>query len=72
MYEAEFVRQATGGTSEDKDEPLRLACAALFKALCGKLDAMSRFHFAPKPVVEDMTVKSEVGRGGVTGLGGIG
>ncbi|PNG99985.1 U3 small nucleolar ribonucleoprotein MPP10 [Tetrabaena socialis] len=52
--------ETAGGTSEDKDERLRLEAKGLFKALCFKLDALSRFHFAPKPVVEDMTIRSEV------------
>lgn len=56
-------RQVAGGTAEDKDEKLRQEARQLFKALCGKLDALTRFHFAPKPVIEDMTVKSEVGGG---------
>ncbi len=61
LYEQDYVRQVTGGTVEDKDEKLRQEAKALFKALCGKLDALCRFHFAPKPLVEDMTVRSEVG-----------
>ncbi|KAG2498501.1 hypothetical protein HYH03_003752 [Edaphochlamys debaryana] len=60
LYEQDYVRQVAGGTAEDKDEKLRLEAKALFKALCGKLDALSRFHYAPKPVVEDMTVRTEV------------
>ncbi|KXZ52900.1 hypothetical protein GPECTOR_8g28 [Gonium pectorale] len=60
LYEQDYVRQVAGGTAEDKDEKLRAEARALFKALSFKLDALSRFHFAPKPVVEDMTVRSEV------------
>ncbi|KXZ52911.1 hypothetical protein GPECTOR_8g29 [Gonium pectorale] len=59
LYEQDYVRQVAGGTAEDKDEKLRAEARALFKALSFKLDALSRFHFAPKPVVEDMTVRSE-------------
>ncbi|GFR43851.1 hypothetical protein Agub_g4977, partial [Astrephomene gubernaculifera] len=60
LYEQDYVRQVAGGTTEDKDERLRGEAKALFKALCFKLDALSRFHFAPKPVVEEMAVRSEV------------
>ncbi|PNW79886.1 hypothetical protein CHLRE_08g370601v5 [Chlamydomonas reinhardtii] len=60
LYEQDYVRQVAGGTSEDKDDKLRAECRTLFKALCAKLDALSRFHFAPKPVIQDMTVKAEV------------
>lgn len=32
----------------------------LFKALCSRLDALSHFNFAPKPVIEDMGVRADV------------
>nr|XP_009794923.1 PREDICTED: U3 small nucleolar ribonucleoprotein protein MPP10-like [Nicotiana sylvestris]XP_016438814.1 PREDICTED: U3 small nucleolar ribonucleoprotein protein MPP10-like [Nicotiana tabacum] len=32
----------------------------LFKKLCLKLDALSHFHFTPKPVIEDMSVQANV------------
>ncbi|CAN6362181.1 unnamed protein product [Urochloa humidicola] len=32
----------------------------LFKKICLKLDALSHFHFAPKPVIEDMSVQANV------------
>jgi U3 small nucleolar RNA-associated protein MPP10 len=51
------VQQATGFTAPDKQEPLRRQAAALFKELCGKLDALSSFAFAPKPVVEELEVR---------------
>ncbi|KAK2630813.1 hypothetical protein QOZ80_UnG0725130 [Eleusine coracana subsp. coracana] len=33
---------------------------ALFKRICLKLDALSHFHFAPKPVIEDMSIQTNV------------
>jgi U3 small nucleolar RNA-associated protein MPP10 len=65
VYEADYVRAAAaaGGAGgmvvEDKQEPLRREARALFKALCGKLDALSAFHFTPKPVVEELEVRWE-------------
>ncbi|XP_071733923.1 M phase phosphoprotein 10 [Rutidosis leptorrhynchoides] len=32
----------------------------IFKKLCLKLDALSHFHFAPKPVIEDMSIQTNV------------
>ncbi|GER27074.1 U3 small nucleolar ribonucleoprotein protein mpp10 [Striga asiatica] len=32
----------------------------LFKKLCIKLDALSHFHFSPKPVIEDMSIQANV------------
>ncbi|GIL47167.1 hypothetical protein Vafri_4051, partial [Volvox africanus] len=60
LYEQDYVRKVMGGSTEDKDEKLRKEARTIFKLLCGKLDALCRFHFAPKPVVEDMTIRTEV------------
>uniref|UniRef100_A0A453KC47 Uncharacterized protein n=1 Tax=Aegilops tauschii subsp. strangulata TaxID=200361 RepID=A0A453KC47_AEGTS len=32
----------------------------LFKRICLKLDALSHFHFAPKPVIEDMSIQVNI------------
>lgn len=60
IYEAEYVQQAAGFTAPDKQEPMRRQAVALFKALCGKLDALSSFAFAPRPVVEELEVRAVV------------
>lgn len=57
VYETEYIQQATGFTAPDKSEPLRRQAVALFKTLCGKLDALSSFAFTPKPVVEELEVR---------------
>ncbi len=59
-YEEEFVRAATGTAAEDRDEPTRREAKTLLKVLFGKLDALSHFHFTPKPLVEDMSVRVDV------------
>lgn len=61
VYEEEYV-QKTGLVSNAmsfSDEQKKEA-AMLFKKLCFKLDALSHFHFAPKPVVEDMSIQTNV------------
>ena len=51
-----------GGAAADGGDPkqaaLRQEASALFKTLMGKLDALTRFHYAPKPVVHDLTVRA--------------
>ncbi|CAA3021447.1 U3 small nucleolar ribonucleo MPP10 isoform X1 [Olea europaea subsp. europaea] len=61
LYEDEYV-QKTGLVSTAlsfKDEQKKEA-SLLFKKLCLKLDALSHFHFTPKPVIEDMSIQSNV------------
>ena len=60
VYEDDYVRTTTGGVTEDKDDKVRAGARALLQALFFKLDALSHYHFAPKPVVADMTIKSDV------------
>jgi U3 small nucleolar RNA-associated protein MPP10 len=59
VYEAEYVRAAAGYTAPpDKQEALRAEASALFKRLCAKLDALSAFHYTPKPVVHELEVRA--------------
>ncbi|KHN34327.1 U3 small nucleolar RNA-associated protein MPP10 [Glycine soja] len=61
IYEQEYV-QKTDPTSAPllfKDEQKNEA-SMLFKRLCLKLDALSHFNFAPKPVIEDMSIQANV------------
>ncbi|RLM75363.1 U3 small nucleolar ribonucleoprotein MPP10-like [Panicum miliaceum] len=41
-------------------DELKKEANTLFKRICLKLDALSHFHFAPKPVIEDMSVQANV------------
>ena len=59
-YADDFVRQKTGNVVEDKDEATRRECRVLLKTLFAKLDALSHFHFAPKPIIKEMAVQKEV------------
>ncbi|XP_074286823.1 M phase phosphoprotein 10-like [Silene latifolia] len=61
IYEEEYAQQTglAAAPLSDNDE-LRKEASELFKKLCLKLDALSHFHFAPKPVMEDMTIPTNV------------
>ncbi|KAM3255954.1 hypothetical protein ACQJBY_048860 [Aegilops geniculata] len=61
QYEDEF-KEKTGiapATLAISDE-LKNEANDLFKRICLKLDALSHFHFAPKPVIEDMSIQVNV------------
>lgn len=61
IYEEEYVQQ-TGlgiGPVSSSDE-LKKEAQVLFQKLCLKLDALSHFHFKPKPVIEDMSIETNV------------
>ena len=51
---------ATGTALDDKEEKIRAEARSLTKELFAKLDALSHFQYAPKPVVEDLSVKADV------------
>lgn len=61
IYEQEYVQKTdpTSAPLSFKDEQKNEA-SMLFKRLCLKLDALSHFNFAPKPVIEDMSIQSNV------------
>ncbi len=55
------MRAAAGGAAtDDRDEKVRAEARGLVKLLFAKLDALSHFHFAPKPVIEDLSVRADV------------
>ncbi|KAG5522939.1 hypothetical protein RHGRI_034927 [Rhododendron griersonianum] len=61
IYEEEYV-QKTGlvSTALSFSDEQKKEASILFKKLCLKLDALSHFHFTPKPVIEDMSIQTNV------------
>ena len=49
-----------GAATSDRDEKVRAEARALAKLLFAKLDALSHFHYAPKPVLEELSVRADV------------
>ena len=62
IYEEEFVVATASGpsTAVDKQDAVRQEAKNLMKELFGRLDALSHFHYAPKPVIEEMQVRADV------------
>ncbi|XP_050375803.1 M phase phosphoprotein 10 [Argentina anserina] len=60
-YEQEYLQKinADSGPLSSKDKQ-KIEADMLFRKLCLKLDALSHFHFTPKPVIEDMTIQDNV------------
>ncbi|KAL8091692.1 M phase phosphoprotein 10 [Apium graveolens] len=61
IYADEYV-QKTGlvSTALSFSDEQKKEAGTLFKKLCLKLDALSHFHFTPKPVIEDMSIQTNV------------
>ena len=62
LYEEDFVAATSAGasTAVDKQDAVRQEARNLMKELFGKLDALSHFHYAPKPIIEEMQVRADV------------
>ncbi|XVE54973.1 hypothetical protein DITRI_Ditri03aG0124200 [Diplodiscus trichospermus] len=61
VYEEEFVKKTDPASAPlTFSDELKKEASALFNKLCLKLDALSHFHFTPKPVVEDMSIQTNV------------
>ena len=64
LYEREYLKKATGYDKdtvekETEEEKARSEMRALFANICSKLDALSNYHFAPRPVSDEADVKTE-------------
>ncbi|KAL2607436.1 hypothetical protein R1flu_026009 [Riccia fluitans] len=61
LYEADYMRQTGSAVAPTTStDLLKNEATLLFRALCSRLDALSHFSFAPKPVIEDMGVRADV------------
>ncbi|CAE6263894.1 unnamed protein product [Arabidopsis arenosa] len=59
VYEAEYVQKANPAFAPTTlSDELKKEASMLFKKLCLKLDALSHFHFTPKPVIEEMSIQN--------------
>eukprot|EP00210_Caulerpa_lentillifera_P002692 g2572.t1 len=59
IYEEAYVEKTWGvNTLEEKEERLRIEARKLFKETSLQLDALTHFHFAPRPIVEDDKIKT--------------
>lgn len=57
LYEEDYMKEKYNLPLNEKEEALRVEARTLFNRLSQKLDALSHFHFAPKPAVEELAVK---------------
>ncbi|KAF9623398.1 hypothetical protein IFM89_001944 [Coptis chinensis] len=61
IYEEEYVHQTGLGTAPlSSSDQLKKEAQLLFDKLCLKLDGLSHSHFRPKPVIEDMSIQTNV------------
>ncbi|RLN03078.1 U3 small nucleolar ribonucleoprotein MPP10-like [Panicum miliaceum] len=61
LYEDDYAQKAGIASAPlSISDELKKEANTLFKRICLKLDALSHFHFAPKPVIEDMSVQANV------------
>ncbi|TKV99148.1 hypothetical protein SEVIR_8G024600v4 [Setaria viridis] len=61
LYEDDYAQKAGIAPAPlSISDELKKEANTLFKRICLKLDALSHFHFAPKPVIEDMSVQANV------------
>ena len=62
LYEREYLKKAAGYDVEavekqSEEEKAKTEIKALFATLCSKLDALSNYHFAPRPIAEDVEIR---------------
>ncbi|TVU50780.1 hypothetical protein EJB05_02170, partial [Eragrostis curvula] len=61
LYEEDYARKTGLAPAPlSISDELKKVANSLFKRICLKLDALSHFHFAPKPIIEDMSIQANV------------
>ena len=67
IYADEYLSARAPSGAGEGTEPapsaqskLQVEARGLFRELCAKLDALSHFHFTPRPQVQEMSVKKDV------------
>ncbi|KAG7390483.1 u3 small nucleolar ribonucleoprotein MPP10 [Phytophthora pseudosyringae] len=60
IYEKEYMKTAMGFEADDESKQDQEEIDVMFKGLCWKLDALSNYHFTPKPAVKELQVKPAV------------
>jgi U3 small nucleolar RNA-associated protein MPP10 len=63
IYERDYLKKAVGydveaSEKESSEEAAKAEIKALFAKLCSRLDALSNYHFSPRPVEEEAEVKN--------------
>ena len=63
LYEREYLKKAVGydkdaDEKETDEEKAKNEMKSLFANLCSKLDALSNYHFAPRPVADEAEVRT--------------
>ncbi|XP_030521783.1 U3 small nucleolar ribonucleoprotein protein MPP10 [Rhodamnia argentea] len=61
IYEEEYAQRTSLASAPlSFSDELKKEASLLFKKVSLKLDALSHFHFAPKPIIEDMSIQANV------------
>uniref|UniRef100_A0A4W6EVE6 U3 small nucleolar ribonucleoprotein protein MPP10 n=1 Tax=Lates calcarifer TaxID=8187 RepID=A0A4W6EVE6_LATCA len=60
IYEQEYLKQTQQKTVEEEENPAHVEIQKLMDTLFLKLDALSNFHFTPKPPVPEVKVVSNL------------
>ncbi|XP_041464513.1 U3 small nucleolar ribonucleoprotein protein MPP10-like [Lytechinus variegatus] len=58
IYEQEYIKQTQQEAEEEKEDPLHKEIKESMDSLFIKLDALSNFHFAPKPIGPEVKIIS--------------